>query len=89
MMEVVCGIWGRESQKKRENNKIIALAAGWKCRDAGWQIQSRSYTPALGVPLQTVWCIDAVHIYLIINFLYIEVTFFSRMFNLPIYIHVE
>ena len=61
---------------KRETNQAIALAVAKKCRKhrSGRFIRGPALQP-LGVPVETRWFIGAVHhIYLVLNYLIIEVT---------------
>jgi hypothetical protein len=64
---------------KKERNQAIALAMGRKCRknigvaDSFEVLHSNRW----GVPVQMRWCIGTVHqIYLVTNYLIIEVTLF-------------
>jgi len=63
---------------KRERNQAIVLAVGRKCRKTHeWQFIRGPVLQPLGVPVETRWCIGAVHqIYLVLNYLIIVVTLF-------------
>jgi len=71
---------------KRERSQAIALGLGRKCRkhSSGRFIQGPALQP-LGVPVEIRWCMGTIHqIYLVFNYLIIEMTLFVLVFNLPI-----
>jgi hypothetical protein len=71
---------------KRERSQAIALALGRKCRkhSSGRFIQGPALQ-LLGVLVETRWCMGIIHqIYLVFNYLIIEMTLFVLVFNLLI-----
>jgi hypothetical protein len=80
------GHWGHEGHKKGEKPGHCASRGKEMQENAGVADSFEvPHSKRWGVPVETRWCVGAVHqIYLVLNYLIIQVTLFFRLFSLPI-----